>query len=268
MRTKSIKSIIAEMLKENTGVHMLDSGGAYGRNWQRNQHKDFDQAPEATMEVYTDAEDKPNEVEVTFNVYHYLINHLEVNETTEHLQRHFECFAEGLNEAHLASMERFADELKRYDNRGTTNTYNYDNILSQTLQYTMFEDVDKKRVFILLQIHGGCDVRGGYTAPHVFEILDFDYFILAQSDASLRCTGLRYVTEGGLFKGRGPIERKKEPCQNNWWSDDGGYSWYYNGCSSDQKPLFENTHVEEGAEDVLRCNECNGIIKPVVMTSF
>ena len=27
---------LAEMLKENTGIHMLDSGGAYGRHWQLN----------------------------------------------------------------------------------------------------------------------------------------------------------------------------------------------------------------------------------------
>lgn len=31
------KHLIYEMLTENTGRHMLDSGGAYGRNWERNQ---------------------------------------------------------------------------------------------------------------------------------------------------------------------------------------------------------------------------------------
>ena len=29
------------MLTENTGKHMLDSGGAYGRHWERNQKKSF-----------------------------------------------------------------------------------------------------------------------------------------------------------------------------------------------------------------------------------
>jgi hypothetical protein len=52
------------------------------------------------------------------------------------------------------------------DNVYTGNSYNEDNLLSGTVQYTCFElDGDS---FVLLQIHGGCDVRGGYTAPQVF----------------------------------------------------------------------------------------------------
>ena len=33
--------IIYKMLTESTGKHMLDSGGAYGRHWERNQKKSF-----------------------------------------------------------------------------------------------------------------------------------------------------------------------------------------------------------------------------------
>ena len=36
--TKAQKEVYA-MLIENTGKHMLDSGSAYGRNWQRNKSK-------------------------------------------------------------------------------------------------------------------------------------------------------------------------------------------------------------------------------------
>ena len=39
---KTIEQTIFEMITENTGSHMLDSGGAYGRNWQRNQGKTID----------------------------------------------------------------------------------------------------------------------------------------------------------------------------------------------------------------------------------
>ena len=31
-KTKTTKEVVREMLKENTGSHFLDSGGAYGRN--------------------------------------------------------------------------------------------------------------------------------------------------------------------------------------------------------------------------------------------
>src|SRR4051812_31448625 len=33
----NLATVVASMLVENTGTHMLDSGGAYGRSWQRNQ---------------------------------------------------------------------------------------------------------------------------------------------------------------------------------------------------------------------------------------
>ena len=35
----NIENIIYEMLTENTGIHMCDSGGKDGRNWQINQKK-------------------------------------------------------------------------------------------------------------------------------------------------------------------------------------------------------------------------------------
>ena len=34
---KKTKEVIYQMLIESTGQHMLDSGGAYGRHWERNQ---------------------------------------------------------------------------------------------------------------------------------------------------------------------------------------------------------------------------------------
>lgn len=39
---KTIEQTIFEMITENTGTHMLDSGGDSGRNWQRNQGKSID----------------------------------------------------------------------------------------------------------------------------------------------------------------------------------------------------------------------------------
>jgi hypothetical protein len=39
------QTVLLEMFQENTGAHMLDSGGAYGRNWERNQGKDLFEEP-------------------------------------------------------------------------------------------------------------------------------------------------------------------------------------------------------------------------------
>ena len=40
--SNELKKKVIEMLQENTGRHMLDSGGAYGRHWERNQKNPSD----------------------------------------------------------------------------------------------------------------------------------------------------------------------------------------------------------------------------------
>jgi len=45
------KELISKMLKEPTGVSYLDSGSAYGRNWQRNKTVDFEQLDEVTVDT-------------------------------------------------------------------------------------------------------------------------------------------------------------------------------------------------------------------------
>ena len=49
----------------------------------------------------------------------------------------------------------------------TFNTYNGDSDLSQVLQGSYLEINDEE--YIMLQIHGGCDVRGGYTNARLFK---------------------------------------------------------------------------------------------------
>jgi hypothetical protein len=55
-----IERQIAKMLTESTGADILDSGGAYGRNWQRNREvEDFRKLPEVNIEI--DEERVPEE---------------------------------------------------------------------------------------------------------------------------------------------------------------------------------------------------------------
>jgi hypothetical protein len=68
------QKVLAEMLTENTGRHMLDSGGAYGRNWERNQGitvEDFINSPKVNVDKYCGP---------IVNVFHYLDAHLDYNE--------------------------------------------------------------------------------------------------------------------------------------------------------------------------------------------
>jgi hypothetical protein len=69
------------------------------------------------------------------------------------------------------------------------NTYNGEDALAQVLQGVTYADEDA--VYVLLQIHGGCDVRGGYTRPRVFRV-DVDmpaYFPYDHAEFTVYCTG-------------------------------------------------------------------------------
>ena len=156
-----------EMLTENTGTHFLDSGMDDGRHWQQNQKftvADFLNRPKATLE--TEYGTYP-----TLDLFHFLNDRLTLSPMAKQLQTWFE---EHVNESALSfydteAMETFVeystDATKQPD---TANSYNWDNYLSQVIQYVSFEY--QSRWFVLLQIHGGADVRGGYTRPQVFEM--------------------------------------------------------------------------------------------------
>lgn len=200
-----IEQAIADMLKENTGIHFLDSGGAYGRHWQRNQAiADFRDLPEIELDFWNDS------VSVTLNVFHLLTSFLEIDETGKELQKKFDEYSElpdQKEESWLSVIESFNDAILKpeynYHIGHSFNTYNEDSMLSQVLQgYVIYTDSDEYPEYIILQIHNGCDVRGGYTKPKIFKITDFDYFIIAQHDldASCKCTDM--------------------------YSDDCGYHWY------------------------------------------
>jgi hypothetical protein len=65
----------------------------------------------------------------------------------------------------------------------TENTYNSDNLLSQDLQYTFFHWNNEDYV-----VHGGADIRGGYTKPRVFRCTEEEGLVFA-GHGSIGCTG-------------------------------------------------------------------------------
>lgn len=173
------KELIYKMLTENTGVHMLDSGGAYGRNWERNQVKtieDFENEPE---EVYTYSK-RWNELIRTVSVYHYL-SQLQTDKVCDKFNA-MPCedwdaeHVYGVSKAQWEWLNEFFPELEV---TATFNTYNGESGLSQILQGSWIEGyrggVGLER-YLLIQIHGGYDTRGGYTNAKLF--LPPDYGII------------------------------------------------------------------------------------------
>jgi hypothetical protein len=192
--TKNTEAIIYGMLTENTGGSILDSGGAYGRHWERNQKKtlqDFRAEPEATFT----SGDWP---EVSKSTFWHLVNHLEADEG---LTAAFSKFAEDypddswreIEDAWLNKLGVPEEGGEFYsDARWEFNSYNFDGwLLDQTIQGVFFGMGSNE--YLILQVHGGCDVRGGYTRPQVFTLNSWngkDDFIFNAEQADFLCSSL------------------------------------------------------------------------------
>lgn len=192
MATKT-EQVLADMLTENTGRHFLDSGGAYGRAWERQQGKtvdDFIAAPKARIDRHSG---------IVLDVFHYLNDRLEYAEDmddafSEYLERKTDP-----NLPWLACAEEFVEFLTgmevggqrdyRHDAPIVVNTYNSEEFLSQTIQYVEFVVGDDR--YVMLQIHGGCDVRGGYTRPRPFRVTLYESSMFGYdvADAQVSCKG-------------------------------------------------------------------------------
>lgn len=242
------EQVIAGMMKENTGRHFLDSGGTSGRAWQRNQAREFASEPESVLKWDYDY------ISVVHNLYHWLVSRLEYS---EELTAAFDKFSEEQENTHyLEDMEAWAAEIGGRGIYGegdpiTVNSYNHEELLSQVIQFTYFELEDADAFedatggsYVLLQIHGGADVRGGYTAPKVFAVEDgseglgmFDY-----ARGTIACNREKNDSPQTEIPGL-----EVEDCEMYWDTDD-GHSWYPEGtCGRDYKQLesYEFTKSED-----------------------
>jgi hypothetical protein len=215
----NIKDVISAMLKENTGTHFLDSGGSNGRQWQRNQLVDFEKTPASTVEF--DLERRW--VTVTKSIYFYLIDQLIITEESQSLYERFEAFTKLPDIQNLSwheTYDAFAKHLNAVDYPdgldkndsgwkiiGGENSYNHESSLSQVYQYDILDNDDKGIRIIVLQIHGGADVRGGYTDPKFFQTSSGEeYFGYADNDYTIDIGRHSFYTDDG----------------NNWYSQGGG----------------------------------------------
>lgn len=242
--------VLKEMLTENTGRHLLDSGDYYGRHWERNQLRSFDNEPEVVLEFDSCG------MEATINVYHFLKRNLEFDEEWDNL---FYRFVEEYNNEHapwLQLMEEFPEWLKKtlglkvggvYGDGEpfTVNTYNHQSLLSQTLQYLYMsvegeynDDIYVNDTFILLQIHQGCDVRGGYTRPRVFREVE-ETGMLRDCDLYIQCD---WKDTGQLALPN--VGEKVTDHPHRWFTDD-GYHFYYDEPTLERGPELQDYGIEE-----------------------
>tara|TARA_R110002020_G_scaffold522_1_gene2596 strand:+ start:1091 stop:1780 length:690 start_codon:yes stop_codon:yes gene_type:complete len=217
---------VYNMLKENTGTHFLDSGGAYGRHFEKNQEKslqDFINEEEQTFEVGFNKDGNADEVLRNVSVFHFLAgsgSNLEINKICKEFNKLnaltedlADCEAYGVR---FTAWEYLESELDTTINR-TWNTCNYDCDLSQTLQGASLTINDED--YILIQIHGGCDVRGGYTDAMLFkceEGIINEYLFEYMDNCELMECELEYIdkmydwSSGEVYEGKKLDEIKKQ----------------------------------------------------------
>lgn len=206
------EEILLEMLTENTGRHMLDSGGDSGRHWQRNQALTVEalkSEPATVLDVKYG--------EATLSLFHHLSEKLTYSpEWTEE----FNDWSGNRDVSWLELMETFPQSMG-WRRLFTENSYNRESLLSQVIQYTVYDTGSE--ILVALQVHGGADVRGGYTRPRIFSI-DSEYELVMEN-ASIYCSGDAVDSDG--------------PHSFDWnggeWTHDGSYSPEYSPYAMTQR---------------------------------
>lgn len=186
---KTLEQTIAAMLTENTGTHFLDSGGAYGRAWQQNAGKtveDFRAKPSATAEIYIREWKGQPSVEILpcVDVFHLLTGGaLELCAYCDTFNALPVEDWDGEYSGVSAEGQRWLDDYGFEAQGQAFNTYNWAANHSQVMQGQ--ELTCGEESFILLQIHGGADVRGGYTDAKLFKLSDFaEFYNVVTEDCS------------------------------------------------------------------------------------
>ena len=219
------ESVLHDMLKENTGCAMMDSGGDDGRHWQRNAKiKDFRELPAYSYEV-------SDYLEISASLFHYLNENLTYNDdVTREFTRW--CTRNGAETHHHVSPEEFLEQVygASEDDYRSGNSYDGEGLSDQVVQFTTYNDD-----LVFLQIHGGADIRGGYTDIKVFNM--HDECFMYDTHCSLHCD-----------------------CGDPY-SDDSGYHWY-------DIPQCDEGYHDNGLPKMwkienkkYRCTQCDKIVE-------
>lgn len=231
--------VIKNMMCEDTGRNLLDSGDAYGRHYEENKKNGIMTGPQK-VDFWTDGE-KETELNPIVPLYDFLTYNLEVDGDSERFEDEFYNYIKvnDLNPYSVYDIEETIKVIGEYSGYGDLemiNTYNYGSILSQTIQFIMFSD-SYDNIYVCLQIHNGCDVRGGYTLPKIFYVKNPEYFITGTTDAIISCGCRDYNYYDYDY-----IETY----------DDEDY------ISIDNEYIFNHTYVDDNGD--LRCKDCGELL--------
>lgn len=225
------KQIVREMLSENTGSHMLDSGGAYGRWWSTNQQHlkedpDYlDKQPEAWVRF-----DEDGKWEGGITTYRYLTDHFTANQKWRDLFYEFNARPEYEQEPWEDVLEAF---MKEYDLSPIIfeSEYDEEQFLNQPIIWWVMESEDD--MFVIIRSHNGCDLRGGWSGPQFFNSRNkSEYDVYISPGITLWCPGPADNVEQASF-----LEDNYQTSMHAWDTDPRSYP-YGTFEHADQGPNF------------------------------
>ncbi|CAB4187399.1 hypothetical protein UFOVP1158_16 [uncultured Caudovirales phage] len=221
------RAAVWAMMTEDTGTHMLDSGGGSGRAWQRNQAKGYAAAVAertAWIDGYPASEwtspsggipqRYPAHYSITLSAFHYLAERLQpvaAEDLAAILLRTVEDTYP--DEPWLGIMAYYRDELTEAGAEVTEiyNTYNWETLLGQVWQGFTFSAFGDAPPIACISMHNGADVRGGYARPYLFHLHDYgcsteyaeNCLLSEATNAEVHCTNLACGEHGADGAGWG-----------------------------------------------------------------
>ena len=146
--------------------------GDIGKGIKKRTLKDFQNDPAVRVERQSDGS-----ISYEISLYHYLHNGLEVDDLCTAFNRkpvkNWDSDIYGVSDSGEEWLNNYGFKVGR-----TFNSYNGDSSLSQVIQGTWLDF--NGREYLLLQIHQGCDVRGGYTDARLFYCPEFENGALSE----------------------------------------------------------------------------------------
>lgn len=210
--------------RENTGAHVLDSGGIYGRHYERNAKLTLDTAYSWAHRLEVGA----SWWSISLNVLHYLESNFTIDRTRTANFHKFAFSARMRNASWFECLQTFVEERGGRMGEGW-NTYNGNSLLTQCVLTHCFRDAQDENWFAI-SVHTGCDVRGGYSRFFLCRQDECDWQV-GEADAWISCG----------------------ECHASWHTDDGCH-WY----GDEGGTLSEDDFEPFG--DGLKCPICGGLV--------
>ena len=279
-RYTEAQAVLHSMFMEESGWHMLDSGDAYGRIGDgRRARRELLAIPKIAPLNDDGDECKDGECKdgrgatlARISTFHALDTVLEYS---AELDSKFERFCAANDDGRMDWTDlalKFADakdsEFEHDENPHST--YNIESPLDSQFRWIEFDanvsDKDgnrqHRRRAVLVQMHLGCDMRGGYGRPRAFTLRD-DYMdnyeclecAIKSFDVSCSCTHIECIGYGMVHN-----ESAESECEACAFGDDRECSGpRSDDCICSKYPAcWKATGKPDGS---VRCKECGGEVE-------